>query len=143
MIHRMAAAALALVGLLVAAYLWLWKIGVVGTLACGTGGCEVVQTSEYAVLFGIPVAAYGAAGYLGILLLSLVGIQPAFENNRRISVIMVGVSGAGVAFTAYLTYLEAAVIHAWCRWCLVSAAIITLIFLISAADLTRVARTSA
>jgi uncharacterized membrane protein len=44
-------------------------------------------------------------------------------------------SGLGVVFAAYLTYLEAAVIKAWCRWCLVSAGIISLIFLLAVGDL--------
>ena len=39
-----------------------------------------------------------------------------------------------VLFSAYLTYREAFVIHAWCRWCVASAIIITLIFLVSSAE---------
>jgi uncharacterized membrane protein len=46
-------------------------------------------------------------------------------------------SGLGVLFTGYLTYLEAFVIHAWCRWCLGSAAIIAAIFLAALAGLRR------
>ena len=42
---RMGAALAALAGLFVSAYLWLYKLGVIGTLACGTGGCETVQLS--------------------------------------------------------------------------------------------------
>jgi uncharacterized membrane protein len=42
-----------------------------------------------------------------------------------------------VAFTAYLTYLEAMVIHAWCRWCVVSAVIVTLIFVVALVGLRR------
>jgi len=34
----------------------------------------------------------------------------------------------GVVFCAYLTYLEASVIHAWCQWCIASATIVTAIF---------------
>ncbi len=45
MIYRMGAALLSLVGVFVSAYLYLYKIGRIGTLACGTGGCETVQTS--------------------------------------------------------------------------------------------------
>ena len=44
------------------------------------------------------------------------------------------------AFSAYLTVLEAVVIHAWCRWCLVSAAIATLIFLCSLPEAARLRR---
>src|SRR5439155_342327 len=61
--RRQAIVVLALVGLLVATYLWLYKIGVIGVLQCGTGSCEAVQTSRYAVVFGVPVALVGVAGY--------------------------------------------------------------------------------
>ena len=44
-------------------------------------------------------------------------------------------SGLGVGFTLYLTYLEFAVIEAWCRWCVSSAAIISAIFVASVVGL--------
>lgn len=128
----MVSAMLALAGFFVSLYLWLWKLGVVGSLACGPGGgCEYVQTSPYAMLFGIPVAFVGVIGYLVLLAVSLLGLQPRWAERREPTVALVVLSGIGVAFTVYLTYLEAAVIHAWCRWCLVSAGIIAAIFLTS------------
>ncbi len=124
----MIAATLALVGLFVALYLWLWKIGVLGVLACGDGGCETVQLSAYADLFGIPVALYGVVGYLALLSVGLAGVQGPLATRRGPTTALVLLAGVGVAFSGYLTYLEAAVIHAWCRWCVVSAAIVTAIF---------------
>ena len=129
---------LALAGFFVSLYLWLWKLGVVGSLSCGPGGgCEYVQTSPYAMVFGIPVAFFGVIGYLGLLVVSLVGLQPRWVQRREPTVALVVLSGAAVGFTAYLTYLEAAVIHAWCRWCLVSAGIITAIFAVSLVGAVR------
>lgn len=134
----MVAATLALAGCLVSLYLWLWKLGLVGSLACGPGGgCEYVQTSPHAMLLGIPVAVYGVAGYLVLLVVSLLGLQPRWVRRREPTVALVALSGAAVLFTAYLTYLEAFVIHAWCRWCLVSAGIITAIFVTSLLGLGR------
>jgi len=128
----MVSAMLALAGFFVSLYLWLWKLGAVGSLSCGPGGgCEYVQTSPYAMLFGIPVAFFGVIGYLGLLIVSLLGLQPRWAERREPTVALVALSGAALGFTAYLTYLEAAVIHAWCRWCLVSAGIIAAIFLTS------------
>ncbi len=127
----MVTATLALVGFFVALYLSLWKLGVVGNLACGAGGCEYVQTSSYAVVLGVPVAFYGVAGYLALLAVSLVGLQARWADRREPTLVLLALSALGVAFSAYLTYLEAAVIHAWCRWCLVSAALIAAIFLAS------------
>ncbi len=133
----MATAVLSLIGFFVALYLWLWKLGVVGTLACGTGACEYVQTSRYAVFLGLPVAFYGMVGYLVLLAVSLLGVQPRWAEHRAPTLALASLSGAGVAFTAYLTYLEAEVIQAWCRWCLVSAFLITAIFVASVAGLLR------
>jgi uncharacterized membrane protein len=123
----MVSATLALVGLLVSLYLWLWKIGVLGALACGDGACERVQLSPYAQIAGIPVAFLGVVGYLAILAASLAGLQERFVNRRWPTDAIVVLASGGVLFTGYLTYLEAAVIHAWCRWCLVSAGIIVAI----------------
>ncbi|MDH5197532.1 MAG: vitamin K epoxide reductase family protein [Gemmatimonadota bacterium] len=128
MTHRMVSAALALIGLLVSLYLWLWKIGLLGALACGDGACERVQLSPYAQIAGIPVAFFGVVGYLGILVASLAGLQDRLVHRRWPTDAILVLAGIGVAFSGYLTYLEAAVIHAWCRWCIVSAIIIVVIF---------------
>jgi uncharacterized membrane protein len=124
----MLSAALALVGLLLSLYLWLYKIGALGALACGDGACEQVQLSPYAQILGIPVAFLGIVGYLAILVIAVLGIQPRFAAARWPTDVLLVLATGGVAFSAYLTYLEAAVIHAWCRWCIGSAAIIVALF---------------
>jgi uncharacterized membrane protein len=133
--HRMAIAVFALAGLLVAAYLLLYKINVIGTIACGTGACESVQASPWAVFLGIPVPAWGVVGYLVILLLALAGLQPAFMDNRLVPLLLLANTTFAFAFSAYLTWIEAYRIQAWCRWCVVSAIIATLIFLLSLREL--------
>jgi len=135
-IHRMLSATLALIGFFVALYLSLWKLGFMGPLLCTPGGgCDVVQTSEYAVFLGVPVAFYGVGGFAAIFVVGLVGVQPAWVGRREPTVLLVLLSSIGVAFSAYLTYLEAAVIHAWCQWCIASAVIVTATFLVSLAGL--------
>lgn len=129
--HRQAIALLALVGLFVALYLWLHQIGVGGELKCGTGGCDTVQTSRWARFLGIPVAAYGVVGYAALLTAALVGLQPAWLGRRGPIVLLAALATGGVLFTGWLTYLELFVIYAICRWCVGSAAIITLIWLVS------------
>jgi uncharacterized membrane protein len=44
-------------------------------------------------------------------------------------------TGLGVAVSAALTYLELFVIHAICQWCVISAVIVTVSFLIALVDL--------
>ena len=135
MIRRQAIVLLALVGLLVATYLWLYKIGALGELQCGTGSCEYVQTSRYAELLGIPVAFYGVAGYAALLGLGLAGLQPRFTADRRVGTLLAALATVGFAFTLYLTAIELFVLHAICRWCVGSALIMTAIWVLSIAQL--------
>jgi len=129
--HRQAIALLALVGLFVALYLWLHALGFGGPIKCGTGGCDTVQTSPWAVFVGLPVAFYGVVGYGAIFVVALVALRPAALLERKWNVVLAGLATGGVLFTAYLTYLELFVIHAICRWCVGSAVIITAIWIVS------------
>ena len=134
--HRQAIALLSLVGVFVAIYLWLHRVGVIGTLSCGaSGGCETVQTSPYAVMLGIPVPAYGVAGYGALLALSLVGLHPRWRGARGLTLALFSLATAGFAYTLYLTYLEFFVIGALCRWCVGSAAIMTAIWVVALLEL--------
>jgi uncharacterized membrane protein len=129
--YRQAIAVLALIGLFVALYLWLHALGFGGPLRCGTGGCDTVQTSRWATLFGLPVALYGVVGYASILLAALAGLRPEALDRRDWSYLLVALASVGFLFTIYLTYLELFVIHAICRWCVGSAAIITVIWIVA------------
>lgn len=131
----MAVATLALVGALVALYLTLYKLGYIGTLICSVGSCERVNSSRWAVVLGIPVAVWGLGAYVVLMALALAGMQGA--PSRAVAWALAALSGAGVAVSAWLTYLELFVIHGVCVWCVTSATIMTLIFLISAVDLRR------
>ena len=129
--HRQAIAVLALVGWFVALYLGLHALGIGGALKCGTGGCDTVQTSKWAVLFGIPVAFYGVVGYTAILGVALVGLQPAWLPRRGPTRLVAALATGGVLFSGWLTYLELFVIHAICRWCVASAVIMTAIWTVA------------
>ena len=129
--YRMAAALLALVGVLLATYLYLYKIGVVGTMVCGAGSCELVQTSRWSRFAGVEVSLIGLLGYVSILGVSLAGLQPANQERRWPDTGLLLLSGGGFLFSAYLTYIELFVLDAICRWCVVSAVIISLIFVVS------------
>jgi uncharacterized membrane protein len=131
--YRMAAALMSLVGLFVSAYLYLYKIGRIGTLACGSGACETVQTSQWSRFLGVEVALIGLAGYALLLVVALVALQSPAERLWPSRVLILLAAG-GVLFTAYLTYLELFVIHAICRWCVSSAVIISTVFLLACLD---------
>jgi uncharacterized membrane protein len=130
--QRQAIALLALVGLFVALYLWLHALGFGGAIKCGvSGGCETVQTSQWAVFLGLPVAFYGVVGYCAVLGVALASLRPLALAQRQWNVMLVSLASVGLFFTIYLTYLELFVIHAICRWCVGSAAIITLIWIVA------------
>jgi uncharacterized membrane protein len=131
MIYRMSAAFLSLAGLFISGYLYLYKIGKIGSLACGAGGCETVQLSSWSRFAGLDVSLIGILGYAGLLGLSLAALQPSLAFQRWPATLLAALAGFGVAFTAYLTYLELFVIHTICRWCVASAVIIVGIFVAS------------
>ncbi len=142
--HRMAVAVLALAGALVSVYLLLYKLGVLGSLICGAGGgCERVQASTYARLFGIPVAAYGVGGYVVLLGISLFGLKPDQIDRPQATRWLAALSALGVAFSLYLLALELFVIHAVCRWCTVSGVIIAAICGVSIGGLAGARRSPA
>jgi len=133
----MGIAMLSLAGLFIAIYMYLYKIGKIGTLVCGTGGCETVQLSPQARFLGVEVALLGIFGYVSLLVLALLALQPRFAGPAWPSRLLALLAGVAVLFTVYLTYLELFVIHAICRWCVASAVIILVIFGLSLADLRR------
>jgi uncharacterized membrane protein len=143
MIYRMSAALLSLAGLFISAYLYLYKIGKIGNLACGSGDCETVQLSPWSRFAGLEVALIGALGYAGLLAVSLAALQPALAGRRWPATLLATLAGMGVLFTLYLTYLELFVIHAVCRWCVASGLIILSIFTAALLELRRLARVGA
>jgi uncharacterized membrane protein len=118
--------ALTMVGLGVATYLTIIHYAGITPL-CGRngGGCEIVQTSEYSKLVGVPVALIGLIGYVAILA-SLLG--PENETTRFATVAFTVV---GFGFSAYLTYRELFSIHHICEWCVSSAVIVTVLMCLS------------
>lgn len=131
----MIVAALALAGIFISTYLTLYKLGVIGELSCSIGSCETVNASRWSIFLGLPVATWGLFFYIDVFVIALVGTMPRFENAPLISVLLAAQAGIGVLFSAWLTYLELAVIHAICIWCITSAVIVLLIMVVSVADL--------
>lgn len=128
--HR-SIAVLALAGLFISAYLLLYSLGFYGDLLCGVGSCEVVQTSDYAVFLGVPVSGWGTAWYAGMFAIALWMANGRREEGAGDRLIALGAT-AGLAFSVYLTAIEAFVLEAWCRWCVASAVLTVLIFLLVA-----------
>lgn len=104
----------AVVGLGIAAYLLAARITGEAP-ACGpVKGCETVAASEYATMFGVPVALFGVV-FSAILVTACVMWWR--RADRRALYVAYGLGLAGIIAVAYLTYLEVFVIGAICVWC--------------------------
>jgi uncharacterized membrane protein len=130
----MIVAALALAGIFLSLYLLLYKLGMIGALTCSVGSCETVNTSKWARFLGLPVAGWGVAWYLATFVLAMVSLQDRFADSRSMSLVMLLMTGSGLAFSVYLTWLELFVIHAICQWCVVSAVLVLVMFILSFLD---------
>lgn len=106
---RLTVAGLAAVGVAVAAYLTYTRYAET-TIVCTTGGCEAVQSSEYAELMGIPVAVLGLAAYVFLLCTAFFTLELA-----RLAGAVAAVAGA--LFAVYLLFAQLFVIDAVCQWC--------------------------
>jgi uncharacterized membrane protein len=114
---RRLAAVLALLELIVAAYLEFERVRG-RTVACpiGGGGCETVQHSRYSTLAGVPLPLLGLAGAAAMFVTTLL-------SDPRARTAAFALAAAGALFSLYLAGLQAFEIHAYCAWCLSSAVI--------------------
>lgn len=125
-------ALIALIGLFISAYLLLYSLGFYGRIMCGTGHCDVVQASEYARFLGLPVSVWGTAWYLGVFAAVIMMIQRGLDEWDAPGRLLAALATGGLLFSAYLTGIEAFVLHAYCWWCVTSAVLAVLIFLLAA-----------
>ena len=129
---RHAAAFFAAVGTAVSAYLvWVHYSGSLA-LCVGVGGCEAVQTSRYAMIGVLPVAAVGLGGFSAML---GVAIARLLRDHPWLDLALFGLSLAATLYIAYLTYVEIFVLGAICPWCVTAAACAVVVFALAARDL--------
>lgn len=101
---------------------------------CGpVGDCNTVQQSAYARLFGIfPIGILGLVGYLVVFaswFVARYGKKP-LTDLAALAVFLLTL--LGTLFSIYLTFLEPFIIGATCIWCLSSAILMTVLFLLAA-----------
>ncbi len=130
-------------GVSVAGYLAYIEMQMIPAVCGPVGDWNTVQSSSYAWVMGVmPVGLLGVLGYLGIVAAWLWG---RFRDDRLATLTLLMIFGMtlfGVLFSIYLTYLELFVIHAVCSWCLSSAIIITVLFLLSLRPMVQARTTS-
>jgi len=122
----MLAAIVSLAGIADAAYLTIHHYTAEPVPCSIIEGCEQVLTSPYATIGGVPLAIFGALAYFtafSLALLTVFGNKITWKLFGAQVVIMAG-------FTAWLIYVQAALIGAFCQFCLLSALITTTLLII-------------
>ena len=122
-----AIALLSLVGLGDALYLTVEHMTGQTVRCTIVAGCSEVLSSSYAVVAGIPLAAVGAAAYFSVFSLAILAIF-GYRVARKL---LVPLTGLMVLISLWLIYLQAFVIRAFCQFCLLSAAITIVLFVIA------------
>ncbi|MGK2954167.1 MAG: vitamin K epoxide reductase family protein [Solirubrobacterales bacterium] len=123
---RVTAGVLSVMGLAVAGYV-IYKTQILNEVPqCvgGGGGCALVEKSDYSELAGVHVSIFGFIGYALILAATIWK-----DDLARVAAFVLSFFGFG--FSMYLTYLELWDIKAICQWCVASAVLMTLLFVVN------------
>jgi uncharacterized membrane protein len=126
----------AVLGGLVSVYMTIFKLTENTSMCLGNGGCSVVNSSIYSEVYGIPVAVIGILGYGAIIAAIVLQARAASLAEGGLMLIF-GLALVGFLFTAYLIYVEIALIHALCPFCITSQISITIVFALSIVRLVR------
>ncbi len=91
-------------------------------------GCEIVLTSKYSVLYGIPTALFGALFYLTVMILSAVYLE-----TKKVTVLKLVACITTLGFLASLgfVYIQLFILKSICLYCMGSAATSTTLFILS------------
>lgn len=109
-----------------------------GKAACSSESCNVVLSSPYANVFGIPLSLFGLLAYLAIIVMSILPLLINAKSNKKLhnqlqDLTWLGLQLASTSmmiFSGYLMYLLAVVLKAPCPYCIASAVFATLIFML-------------
>lgn len=123
---------LALVGLAISAYLTYVHYADIQPFCTGISNCARVQSSDWALVAGVPVALAGLIGYAAILAALWIP-----GERGRLATALAAFTGFG--YSLYLTWVELFEIDAICQWCIVSAAIMTALAILAGLRVVRAA----
>jgi uncharacterized membrane protein len=119
----------ATLGIGVAAYIAIAEAGGDSPVClAGGSGCKTVAESSYSHVAGVNIAIFGVIGYVLLLASAFLASDVA-----RLGGFLVALGGFG--YSIFLTYVEIFKIEAICQWCVASAVLMTILFLLSATRL--------
>ena len=117
---------LAFVGFLDATYLTITHYKhIIPPCTVSGGGCETVLTSQFATVFGIPIAVFGALYYIALLMFLLLYQQKKQSQSLFLSLLLVSI---GLFVSIVLIIIQGFVLHAFCQYCLVSEVVTFILF---------------
>ena len=122
-----AAALLSLLGLTDAIYLTIEHVTGQSVRCTIVAGCSEVLSSSYAVVAGIPLAMIGAAAYFTVFSLATLAAFGYRVAGNLLTPLIV----AMFLVSLWLIYLQAFAIRAFCQFCLLSAGITLLLFVVA------------
>lgn len=93
--------------------------------------CESVVHSDYSRFMGIPVEKLGMAYYAFVAIVHGVFLALSHTPSPEFLLVSLVVSFTAFLFSAYLISIQAFVLRQWCTWCIFSAILCVLIFLIT------------
>ncbi len=112
--------ALSVLGVGIAGYLSWVKLTDTEAVCGGIGNCSSVQSSQYAYIFGIPVAYLGLLLYILLLAAAVYNLRAPETQQSWSELAVFGIAVAGTTFSAYLTYTEVFLLKEICPWCVAS-----------------------
>jgi uncharacterized membrane protein len=115
------AAIVSLIGLADSIYLTVEHVTGRSVRCTIVAGCSEVLSSQYAVVAGVPLALIGAAAYFSVFSLATLAAFGYRSAGRLLTVLVITM----FLVSLWLIYLQAFVIHAFCQFCLLSAAVTT------------------
>lgn len=121
---RLVLALIALLGIADATYLTALHYADRSPICIPGLECEVVLGSQYATVWGTPISLFGVLFYLTVL-----GLTLWSGSDQRVRPLLVVLTSLGLIVSAYLVYLQAVVLKAFCQYCLVSAGLSVLLFI--------------
>ena len=80
--------------------------------------CSAVLGSKYADVAGVPLAAFGAIAYFAVFVAAALAAIGHIGARRVVALFAIPMAVTSL----WLVYLQAFIIHSFCRYCLLSAA---------------------
>jgi uncharacterized membrane protein len=107
--------AISILGMALTVYLTYTSLMGASVKGCSAGsGCDVVLTSRWAVLFGLPTSLWGFLAYAGLAAISFIKQADKHWRYAWTAALL------GVAYSVYLTTVSLTILYATCPYCLTS-----------------------